>query len=126
MNKQIKSPVTNDDNNLIIRESQSLLGRFNRRHFLKQFATLGGLSLLTGCSISDNDSVEKLLGQVSRFNDKAQAWLFDPNKLAPTYSESQITRPFPFNAYYSENKVPQVNAADFQLEVSGRVSNHTS
>lgn len=126
MNKQIKSPVTNDDNNLIIRESQSLLGRFNRRHFLKQFATLGGLSLLTGCSISDNDSVEKLLGQVSRFNDKAQAWLFDPNKLAPTYSESQITRPFPFNAYYNENKVPQGNAAEFQLEVSGRVSNHTS
>ena len=37
--------------------------------------------------------------KISYFNDDVQAWLFDPNRLAPTYPESMITRPFPFNAY---------------------------
>ncbi len=52
-----------------------------------------------------------------------QAWLFNPNKLAPTYPESAITRPFPFNAYYPEDEAPEVDGADYQLEVGGLVDN---
>jgi len=59
---------------------------------------------------------------VSRFNDKVQAWMFDPKRLAPTYPASMITRPFPFNAFYSENKAPIVDAESFRLEVSGKVA----
>ncbi len=97
------------------------LDRPARRLFMRHTLTLGGLSLLSGCSISDNKTVEAALTRISGFNDKAQAWLFDPNQLAPTYDESMITRPFPFNAYYSEDEVRVVDAADWQLEVSGLV-----
>ena len=35
--------------------------------------------------------------------------LFNPNTLAPEYPESEITRPFPFNAYYSEDEAPEID-----------------
>jgi DMSO/TMAO reductase YedYZ molybdopterin-dependent catalytic subunit len=52
-----------------------------------------------------------------------QGWLFDPNRLAPTYTEAQITRPFPFNAFYGVDDVPVVDGSDFRLKVSGLVQN---
>ncbi len=93
----------------------------SRRAFLQRSLTLGGLSLLTGCSISDNSSVEAALMKVSQFNDKVQGALFDPNRLAPTYPESMITRPFPFNAFYGENEVKEVDGNAWRLELSGLV-----
>ena len=33
--------------------------------------------------------------------------LFSPNRLAPEFPESAITRPFPFNAYYGEDEAPR-------------------
>jgi DMSO/TMAO reductase YedYZ molybdopterin-dependent catalytic subunit len=59
---------------------------------------------------------------VSRFNDRVQAWLFDPQRLAATYTEAQLTRPFPFNAYYGIDDVPEVDASDFALVLSGLVT----
>jgi DMSO/TMAO reductase YedYZ molybdopterin-dependent catalytic subunit len=93
-----------------------------RRNFLRSSLTLGGLSMLTGCVLDDSASVTSALEKVSRFNDSAQAFLFDPNRLAPTYPESMITRPFPFNAYYSEAEVRQVEGNGFRLEVAGMVA----
>jgi DMSO/TMAO reductase YedYZ molybdopterin-dependent catalytic subunit len=93
-----------------------------RRAFLQRSLTLGGLSLLTGCSISDNAGVETALAAISRFNDRAQGWIFDPQRLAPTYPESMITRPFPFNAYYGEDEVRIVEEAGYRLEVTGLVA----
>ncbi|WP_420993197.1 molybdopterin-dependent oxidoreductase [Cupriavidus sp. 30B13] len=93
----------------------------SRRLFGKRILTLGGLAMLTGCSLSDDASVETFLTRVSRMNDKVQAWLFDPNRLAPTYAEAQITRPFPFNAFYGIDEAPVVNGDDFRLKVSGLV-----
>ena len=92
-----------------------------RRDFLRRSLTLGGLSLLTGCSLVEEDGVEKALMRVSRMNDEVQGWLFDPNRLAPTYPESMITRPFPFNAYYPESEVREVKEAGYRLEVTGLV-----
>ena len=94
----------------------------SRRNFLRGSLTLGGLSLLTGCVLDDNASINTALGKVSRFNDSVQGWLFDPNRLAPTYPESMITRPFPFNAYYSESEVRTVEESGFRLEVTGMVA----
>jgi DMSO/TMAO reductase YedYZ molybdopterin-dependent catalytic subunit len=110
------------DSRLIVRDAQRELSRSTRRLFAKQILTLGGLSLLTGCSISDDKSVNTLLRRVSRFNDGVQAWLFDPDRLAPTYPESMMTRPFPFNAYYDIDSVPEVVASTYRLEVSGLVT----
>jgi DMSO/TMAO reductase YedYZ molybdopterin-dependent catalytic subunit len=93
-----------------------------RRSFLHRSLTLGGLSILTGCNLVDNCSVDNALMRVSRLNDDAQAWLFDPKRLAPTYPESMITRPFPFNAYYGEDEVHQVDGGSFRLEVAGLVA----
>ena len=93
-----------------------------RRAFLQRSLTLGGLSLLSGCSLVDEDSIESALMAISRFNDKAQAALFDPNRLAPTYPDSMITRPFPFNAYYDEDEIREVDEESYRLEVTGLVA----
>jgi len=92
-----------------------------RRLFLKQAMSLGGLSLLSGCSLTDAESVQRVLSAMSRWNDGVQAALFRLNRLAPTYPESAITRPFPFNAYYSESEAPVVDARMYQLELSGLI-----
>jgi DMSO/TMAO reductase YedYZ molybdopterin-dependent catalytic subunit len=52
-----------------------------------------------------------------------QARIFNPNTLAPTYSEADIKRPFPFNAFYAEDDAPEVDANDWKLEVTGLVQN---
>ena len=46
-----------------------------------------------------------------------------PNKLALTYSEAEITDPFPFNAYYGENDAPEVKEEGYKLELSGLIQN---
>ena len=114
------SPLVGGD--AVVKEALSRLDYPARRIFMRRSLTLGGLSLLTGCAITDDKSVEDALMKISRFNDKVQAWLFDPDRLAPTYPESMITRPFPFNAFYDEDEVPEVDADDFRLEVSGLVA----
>jgi DMSO/TMAO reductase YedYZ molybdopterin-dependent catalytic subunit len=93
-----------------------------RRAFLKSSLTLGGLSLLSGCSIASDDDIETALTAVSRFNDRVQGWLFDPNRLAPTYPDSMITRPFPFNAYYGESEIREIDGGDWRLEIAGRIT----
>ena len=90
-----------------------------RRLFLRQSLSLGALSLLAGCEITSNDSVQRMLNAMSRWNDGVQGWLFDPSRLAPEFPESRITRPFPFNAYYGEDEVRHVNGATFKLELAG-------
>jgi DMSO/TMAO reductase YedYZ molybdopterin-dependent catalytic subunit len=90
---------------------------------LRGAASLGALSFLTGCNIIDTDAADGVLSKISEFNDRAQAVIFNPNQLAPVYPESAITRPFPFNAYYDEDDAPNVDGANYKLEVSGLVDN---
>ena len=92
-----------------------------RRLFLGRGLSLGALAMLSGCSITDDEGVQKVLSAMSRWNDRAQGWLFDPNKLAPEYAESAITVPFPFNAYYEEHEAPRVDGANYKLELGGLV-----
>jgi DMSO/TMAO reductase YedYZ molybdopterin-dependent catalytic subunit len=94
----------------------------SRRAFLQRTLTLGGLSLLTGCTPDSEASIERALASISRFNDRAQAVLFDPARLAPTYPDSMITRPFPFNAYYGEDEVRVVDGDAWRLELSGLIA----
>ncbi|EHK66124.1 molybdopterin-dependent oxidoreductase [Achromobacter arsenitoxydans] len=114
------------DGPAILKEAGKLLDRRvaepSRRAFLRRGLTLGGVAMLSGCSLSDDEHVEKALAAVSRFNDRVQGWIFDPNKLAPTYPESMITRPFPFNAYYGIDEVRHVDEESFRLEVTGLVA----
>ena len=114
------------DKRLLVKDAARLLPDPARRRFLAGGASLGALTLLTGCDVLNEDSAESLLKQVSKFNDAVQAALFNPNTLAPTYPESAITRPFPFNAYYSLDEAPEVEAADYKFEVTGLVDNKKS
>lgn len=47
---------------------------------------LGSLTFLSGCDVVDGVSAERMLQSMSDFNDRVQALLFDPKKLAPEYS----------------------------------------
>jgi len=98
-----------------------LLESVERRLFLKRGLSLGALTLLAGCELTEDEGVQRVLTAMSRWNDGAQAWLFDPKRLAPEFPESRITKPFPFNAYYEEDEVQVVDATDYRLEVSGLV-----
>ena len=97
------------------------LASLERRLFLRQGLSVGALAMLSGCDISDDESVQKVLASMSRWNDGVQSWIFDPNKLAPTYPESAITKPFPFNAYYGRDEIRMVDGAGYKLELSGMI-----
>jgi DMSO/TMAO reductase YedYZ molybdopterin-dependent catalytic subunit len=103
-------------------ERQPLVTGIERRLFLRQTLSLGALALLTGCDISDQDSVQGVLRFMSRWNDRAQSWLFNRSRLAPTYAESDVVRDFRYNAYFPEDAVPRLSAADYRLELSGLIA----
>ncbi|MBN3765874.1 molybdopterin-dependent oxidoreductase [Burkholderia sp. Ac-20365] len=103
----------------IIRDAQRELKSPARRLFGQRLLTLGGIAMLSGCDLSNDKTVNTALRRISFFNDDVQALLFDPNKLAPTYPESMITRPFPFNAFYDIDDVPEVDAAAYRLQIGG-------
>jgi len=88
-------------------EHRRQLVNLERRLLLRSSLSVGALAMLSGCNLQDNDQVDKVLWSMSRWNDRVQAWLFDPNRLAPTYAARQITTPFPFNAFYPEFDAPR-------------------
>ena len=103
------------DKQLLVKDAAKLLPDPARRRFIAGGASLGALTLLTGCEVSDSFSAERLLIQISKFNDKVQAAIFNPNTLAPTYAEADITRPFPFNGYYAEEEAPDIDGEDYKF-----------
>jgi len=114
------------DTKYVIKQVEKQLDNASRREFGKRMLSLGTLSLLSGCVLTDDDSIENMLMSVSRWNDKVQGFLFDPNKMAPTYAESMITKPFPFNAYYGEDEIRIVDGSTFKLELSGLIKDRKS
>ena len=109
------------DQKLLIKDAVKLFPDPTRRLFLRGGLSVGALTLLTGCDIIDGDTAEGVLRYVSRFNDRVQALLFNPNRLAPEFPASAITRPFPFNGYYPEDEAPEVDGAEWKLEVGGLI-----
>ncbi len=83
--------------------------------------TLGALTFLTGCDISDAEAVQTALARVSTLNDRVQEWLFDGSRLAPTFTAAQAVRDFRFNAYYPPEKSPMLDDANYRLSLAGRV-----
>ncbi|HTP94971.1 MAG TPA: molybdopterin-dependent oxidoreductase [Burkholderiales bacterium] len=107
--------------NSLARQPAGQVARLERRLFLGRGLSVGALALLSGCELTEDEGVQKVLWSMSRLNDRAQGWLFDAGRLAPEFPESAITRPFPFNAYYGESEVRQVDGASYRLELSGLI-----
>jgi DMSO/TMAO reductase YedYZ molybdopterin-dependent catalytic subunit len=118
-----RKPIPGVDARLLLKEAAGLLPNPSRRLFLQGGASVGALAMLTGCSITDGVSAERALRKVSEFNDWVQARLFNPNRLAETYPESAILRPFRFNAYYPEEQAPDVDEERYRLIVDGLIEN---
>jgi DMSO/TMAO reductase YedYZ molybdopterin-dependent catalytic subunit len=123
---RIRKVIPGVDPQLLIKDAAKLLPDPSRRLFLRGAAGLGAITMLTGCDLIDSDAAEGALAKISRFNDGVQALLFNPNKLASTYPDSMITKPFPFNAYYDEEDAPEVDGERYKLEVGGLVDDKTS
>jgi DMSO/TMAO reductase YedYZ molybdopterin-dependent catalytic subunit len=123
---RIRKAVPGVDSKLLIKDAAKLLPDPSRRLFLRSAAGLGVITMLTGCDIIDSNAAEGALAKISRFNDRVQALLFNPNKLAPTYPESMVNKPFRFNAFYDEDDAPEVDGETYKLEVGGMVDDKKS
>lgn len=105
----------------VLEDNKRLVETVNRRKVLRGAVSLGALSMLTGCDVTSNSSVQGVLKAMSQWNDRAQAAMFRPNHLAPTYAPSQVVKPPRFNAYYDAEDIAPVDATSWKLELSGLI-----
>ena len=105
----------------VLAENRALLQKIDRRGVLRGTLSLGALSLLSGCTVTDTPSMQTFLRDVSSWNDRVQGWLFRPNHLAPTFSEAQVVKPPRFNAHYEVEDVKPVDGATWKLELGGLI-----
>jgi len=105
----------------VLTENRKLVEEIGRRGFLRGAVSLGALTMLTGCDVSEIDSVQKALRAVSAWNDGVQQTIFRKDHLAPTFSPSQVARPPRFNAYYPIGDVKPLDGATWTLELAGRI-----
>jgi DMSO/TMAO reductase YedYZ molybdopterin-dependent catalytic subunit len=97
--------------------------RMERRRLLGGGLSLGALTLLTGCDISDDDAVQNVLARISAWNDRVQASLFSGTRLAPTFPEAMAVKDFRYNAWYGPEKAPQLDPAGYRLSLAGMIAN---
>ena len=95
--------------------------QIERRLFLKQGLSLGALTLLTGCDVTDTSAVQSVLNGISRWNDRAQAAIFNSRRLMPTYPESRAVKDFRYNAYFGQDQIPKIDGESFKLDLSGLI-----
>ena len=106
----------------VLREHRELIRSIDRRGVLRGTLSLGALAMLAGCDFSDPPAVQRALLTISAFNDRVQAALFDPNKLAPTYPASMVLKPPRFNAFYEIENVKPVDGGSWTLELAGLIA----
>lgn len=102
-------------------EHRALVESIDRRRILKGAVSLGALSMLSGCDITETAQVQTALRGVSSWNDRVQEFIFRPNHLAPTFPESQVLIPPRFNAFYGVEDVKPVDPTTWKLELAGNI-----
>jgi DMSO/TMAO reductase YedYZ molybdopterin-dependent catalytic subunit len=109
-----------------LKENKDIIEEVNRRGFLRGGISLGALTMLTGCDVTNKSSVQKALRAMSSWNDRVAALIFNPDHLAPTYTEAEVVNPPRFNAFYKIEQVKPVDVAGWTLDVSGLAQDKTS
>jgi DMSO/TMAO reductase YedYZ molybdopterin-dependent catalytic subunit len=110
----------------VLEQNKKLIAEIDRRKILRGAVSLGALTMLTGCNVTDKDAVQAVLRAVSSFNDGIQGLIFRPNHLAPTFTEADVVKPPRFNAYYEIEHVKPVDGATWKLELAGRINDKRS
>jgi DMSO/TMAO reductase YedYZ molybdopterin-dependent catalytic subunit len=105
----------------VLRENRALVEKIDRRGVLRGALSLGALTMLTGCQVTDTPAMQGFLRGVSEWNDRVQSFLFRPNHLAPTFSEAEVVKPARFNAHYDIADVKPVDGAAWRLELAGLI-----
>jgi DMSO/TMAO reductase YedYZ molybdopterin-dependent catalytic subunit len=109
----------------VLTADRKLIADIDRRGLFRGALSLGALTMLTGCDVSEIDSVQNALRAVSAWNDGVQNAIFRPNHLAPTFTPAQVRKPPRFNAYYPIEDVRPVDGASWKLELAGRIDDKT-
>lgn len=97
---------------------RAMLGR---RQLFGRSLSLGALTMLTGCDISDTDAVQHALAAMSRWNDGVQAALFSPGRLAREFAPAALAAQDRYNAYYAKDQVPRLDADTYRLTLAGAI-----
>jgi DMSO/TMAO reductase YedYZ molybdopterin-dependent catalytic subunit len=105
-----------------IKESRALVEDVNRRKLLRGAVSLGALTMLTGCDVSEIGSVQSGLRAVSSWNDAVQSAIFRKDHLAPTFTPADVVKPPRFNAHFDITDVDPVDGDTWKLELSGLIA----
>jgi DMSO/TMAO reductase YedYZ molybdopterin-dependent catalytic subunit len=100
---------------------RALVEAIDRRKLLRGSLSLGALTMLTGCDVTNQRQVWGALTAISQFNDRVQAAIFGENRLAPTYAEAQVIKPPRFNAFFPIEELKPVDGASWKLELGGLI-----
>jgi DMSO/TMAO reductase YedYZ molybdopterin-dependent catalytic subunit len=106
----------------ILKKNKTLLENIDRRGILRGTLSLGALTFLTGCDITNEGAVQSVLTAVSAWNDGAQALLFSANHLAPTFTEADVVRPPRYNGFLDVEDIKPVDGKTWKLELAGRIA----
>ncbi|MBI1804284.1 MAG: molybdopterin-dependent oxidoreductase [Ignavibacteriae bacterium] len=87
----------------------------------RKILQLAPLALLAGCDYSAGGRTTSFLRTFQQFNDWVQSKVFDPNKLAPEYSDNDLTPEdgFRINGYDTDR--PDIDIEKWTLTVQGHV-----
>ncbi len=91
--------------------------RLTRRDLLK----FSPLVFLAACDIAPEGKTESFLRSVQSFNDWVQSKVFSPTKLAPEYSDSQMTPEDGFRINWKDEEEPDIDLENWTLSVEGMV-----
>jgi len=89
----------------------------SRRDLLK----FSPLVLLAACDLAPEGKTESFLHSVQSFNDWVQAKVFSPTKLAPEFSEAEMTPEEGFRVNGKDDDQPDIDLENWTLTIEGMV-----
>ncbi len=95
----------------------SRVKRLTRRDLLK----FSPLVLLAACDVAPEGKTESFLRSVQSFNDWVQSKVFSPSKLAPEFSDADMTPEEGFRVNGKDEEDPDIDLENWSLSIEGMV-----